>query len=332
VKTLEPERSSSEGDRLPRRRSSRRRLGDVVFRALSTTAGLVVFAVLVIVTAFLLIRAWPALRTAGIHFFTEKEWFPDAEPAKFGVAALVWGTVMSSVVALTIALPVAIGVALYSTQYATPFVGRWIGYLIELLAAVPSVVYGLWGVLFLVPRLAGVERWLARHAGFIPFFSDPNDLYGRSIFAASVILALMVLPIVAAVAREVFRLAPLELREGALGLGATRWEMIRMVVLPFGRSGLIGAAVLGLGRALGETIAVALVLSATFTISPHILVPGGNTIAANIATKFGESGSGGRPALIASGLLLFGVTLVVTLAARTLVSRRARLLEELARP
>jgi phosphate transport system permease protein len=332
VKTLEPERTPSADDRPPARRSSRTRLGDVVFRSLSTTAGLLVFVVLIIVTVFLLFRAWPALRTAGIHFFTEKEWFPDADPAKFGVAALVWGTVLSSLVALVIALPVAVGAALYSTQYARDVVGRWIGYLIELLAAVPSVVYGLWGVLFLVPRLTGVERWLAHHVGFIPLFSNPNGLYGRSIFAASVILAMMVLPIVAAVAREVFRQVPLELKEGALGLGATRWEMIRMVVLPFGRSGLIGAAVLGLGRALGETIAVALVLSATFTISPRILVPGGNTIAANIATKFGESGSGGRPALIASGLLLFAVTLVVTLAARTLVSRRARLFEELARP
>src|SRR5205814_3569792 len=140
------------------------------------TAGLVVFVVLIIVTVFLLFRAWPALETARRRFFTQKQWFPDADPPKFGVAALVWGTVLSSLVALIIALPVAVGVALYSTQYAREFVGRWIGYLIELLAAVPSVVYGLWGVLFLVPRLTGVERWLAHHAGFVPLFSNPNDL------------------------------------------------------------------------------------------------------------------------------------------------------------
>jgi len=303
-----------------------------VFRWLTTTAGMVVLGVLVVVTGFLLVRAWPALDRAGTRFFTETRWFPDTSPPHFGVAALAWGTLLSSALALLMAVPLALGAALYATQYARPVVGRWIGYLVELLAAVPSVVYGLWGVLFLVPRLGGLERWLAHNLGFIPLFHDPNDLYGRSIFAASVILALMVLPIIAAVAREVFRQVPDETKEAAFALGATRWEMIRTVVLPFGRSGVIGATVLGLGRALGETIAIALVLSATFDVNLHVLQPGGNTIAANIATKFGESGSGGREALIASGLLLFAITLIVTLAARVLVTRRARLLEELAHP
>ena len=280
-----------------------------------------VLVVLLIMTAFLLGRAWPAIRTAGGHFFTERQWFPDAVPARFGIAALVWGTLVSSVLALAVAVPVALGSALYVTEYARPAVGRWIGYLVDVLAAVPSVVYGLWGLLFLVPRMIPVQRFLADHLGFIPFFRNPDGVYGKSIFAASVVLALMVLPIVAAVSREVFRQVPRELREAALALGATRWEVIRTSVLPSSRSGMVGAIILGLGRALGETIAVALVLAATFDVDLRLLRPGGNTIAANIATRFGEAGDIGRSALIASGLVLFAITLAATVAARGVIRR-----------
>jgi phosphate transport system permease protein len=202
-------------------------------------------------------------------------------------------------------------------------VGRWIGYLVDVLAAVPSVVYGLWGLLFLVPRLVPVQRFLGDHLGFVPLFRNPDDVYGKSVFAAAVVLALMILPIVAAVSREVFRQVPLDLREAALALGATRWEVIRTSVLPSSRSGVVGAVILGLGRALGETIAVALVLASTFDIHTRILEPGGNTIAANIATKFGEAGDIGRSALIASGLILFAITLAATVAARGVIRRTA---------
>ena len=280
-----------------------------------------VVVVLLAMTVFLLARAWPAIRTAGESFFTEREWFPDAVPARFGIAALVWGTILSSVLALALAVPVALGSALYVTEYARPAVGRWIGYVVDVLAAVPSVVYGLWGLLFLVPRLVPVQRFLADHLGFLPFFRNPGDVYGKSVFAAAVVLALMILPIVAAVSREVFRQVPRDLREAALALGATRWEVIRTSVLPSSRSGVVGAVILGLGRALGETIAVALVLASTFDIHLRILEPGGNTIAANIATKFGEAGDVGRSALIASGLILFAITLAVTVAARGVISR-----------
>jgi phosphate transport system permease protein len=283
----------------------------------------VVLAVLLAMTAFLLVRAWPALRTAGTGFLTEREWFPDAVPARFGIAALLWGTLISSVLALLVAVPVALGSALYVTEYARPAVGRWIGYLVDVLAAVPSVVYGLWGLLFLVPRMVPAQRFLAEHLGFIPFFDNPDGIYGKSVFAASIVLALMVLPIVAAVSREVFRQVPRELREAALALGATRWEVIRTSVLPSSRSGVVGAVILGLGRALGETIAVALVLAATFDVNVHVLRPGGNTIAANIATKFGEAGAVGRSALIASGLVLFAVTLAATVVARGVIGRTA---------
>jgi len=241
------------------------------------------------------------------------------------VAALAFGTIVSSVLALAIALPVAIGSALFTTEIAGPRLGRWIGHLMDLLAAVPSVVYGLWGVAFLVPRLVPAEQWLDRTIGFIPVFHSRNGIYGRSLFAASVVLAIMILPIVAAIAREVFRQAPTTHREAAMALGATRWETIRFAVMPFSRSGLIGAAMLGLGRALGETIAVALVLAASFDIHWHLVEPGGNTIAANIATKFGEAGLLGREALIASGLVLFAITLAVNVAARLVVRRSGRL-------
>jgi phosphate transport system permease protein len=280
-----------------------------------------VVVVLLAMTVFLLGRAWPAVRTAGASFLTERQWFPDAEPAQFGIAALLWGTLISSLLALAVAVPVAIGSALYVTEYAKPVVGRWIGYLVDVLAAVPSVVYGLWGLLFLVPRLVPAQQFLADHFGFIPLFANPDDVYGKSVFAASVVLALMILPIVAAVSREVFRQVPSDLREASLALGATRWEMIRTSVLPPSRSGVVGAVILGLGRALGETIAVALVLASTYDIDLRILEPGGNTIAANIATKFGEAGDIGRSALIASGLVLFAITLAATVFARGVIRR-----------
>jgi len=294
-----------------------------VFRYVTTGVAGAVVIVLLAMTLFLLARAWPAVRTAGLGFLTEREWFPDATPARFGIAALLWGTLMSSILALAVAVPVAIGSALYVTEYARPAVGRWIGYLVDVLAAVPSVVYGLWGLLFLVPRLVPVQRFLADHFGFIPLFRNPDGIYGKSVFAAAVVLALMVLPIIAAVSREVFRQVPQELREAALALGATRWEVVRTSVLPPSRSGVVGAIILGLGRALGETIAVALVLASTFDIHLRILEPGGNTIAANIATKFGEAGEVGRSALIASGLVLFAITLAATVAARGVIRRTA---------
>lgn len=298
--------------------------GDRIFAGLSTGVSVLVLVLLAVMMVFLVEQAWPAFREAGGRFFTERQWFPDAPKPRFGVAALVWGTVVSSFLSLLIAVPVALGSALYVTEYARPVVGRWVGYLVDVLAAVPSVVYGLWGLYFLIPRMVGLQRWMGENLGFVPFLRNSDHLYGRSIFAASVVLALMVLPIVAAVTREVFRQVPDEMREAALALGATRWETIRLSVLPASRSGILGAVILGLGRALGETIAIALVLVVAFDINLHILHPGGNTVAANIATKFGEAGALGRPALIASGLMLFVITLAATAAARGVVRRTGR--------
>ena len=301
-----------------------RRRADMVFQAVSTGSGLLVLLVIAAIAAFLVMKAVPAFRDAGWRFFTERQWFPDNSPPTFGVAALVFGTVLSSVLAVVIAVPVAIGTALFTTELAPERIGRWFGYLVDLLAAVPSVVYGLWGIYFLVPRLIPLQVWMNEHLGFFPPFKSPNNTFGRSVFAASVVLAIMVLPIVAAITREVFRQVPRANREAALALGATRWEAIRMAVLPYSRSGVIGAVMLGLGRALGETIAIALVLASSFEIRLRIFEPGGNTIAANIATKFGEAGANGREALIASGLVLFAITLIVNVIARAVVHRSGR--------
>jgi phosphate transport system permease protein len=258
---------------------------------------------------------------AGWDFFTEKNWQPDANPAVFGIAALVWGTLLSSFLSLVVAVPVSIGCALLLVEVAPPAISRPIGYVIELLAAVPSVVYGLWGVYVLVPRLIPFEKWLNQYFGWIPFFKNPSGLYGRSMFVAIVILTVMVLPIIVSLARDILRSVPQADREAAMALGATKWEVIRMAVLPYARGGITGSVMLGLGRALGETIAVAMVLSATFVITVQILPPGGNTIAANIATKFGEAGPVGQEALVASGLVLFIITLAVNMIARFFVGR-----------
>jgi phosphate transport system permease protein len=296
-------------------------LGDTVFAGLTTGSALAVIVLIVAIAGFLLIKAVPAFSRGGFGFLTHRAWFPDDPKSTFGIAALAFGTVLSSVVALILAVPVALGTALFLTEVAPGRAGRWAGHLIDLLAAVPSVVFGLWGVYYLVPRLNPAERQIDRFIGFIPIFHSRNGIYGRSMFAAAVVLAIMILPIVTAISREMFRQVPTAHKEAALALGATRWETIRYAVLPYSRSGVVGAVMLGFGRALGETIAVALVLAATFTINPHLFEPGGNTIAANVATKFGEAGAHGREALIASGLVLFAITLVVNVLARGVVYR-----------
>jgi len=300
-----------------------RRWSELTFRSLCSGGSLFVLLLIAAIALFLVVRAAPALHRAGWHFFTERQWFPDDPKARFGIAALAFGTVLSSLLALLMAVPVALGTALFLTELAPGRVGRAIGSLVDLLAAVPSVVYGLWGVFVLVPTLIPVERWFNDNVGFVPLFDNRFGTYGRSVFAASVVLAVMVLPIVAAISREIFGQVPQANREAAVALGATRWETIRLAVLPYGRSGIVGAVMLGLGRALGETIALALTLGSVYAVNFDLLGPGGNTIAANIANRFGEAGDAGRGALIASGLVLFAITLVVNIVARSVVYRTA---------
>ena len=239
------------------------------------------------------------------------------------IAPLVFGTILSAVIALVVATPLAVGVALFITHYAPRRLAQPLGYLVDLLAAVPSIVYGLWGAAVLGPASVGVARWLNEWFGWLPFFAGPVSATGRTMLVAGLVLAVMILPIITAVSREVFRQTPTLHEEAALALGATRWEMIRMAVLPFGRSGVISGAMLGLGRALGETMAVAIVLSVSGAVTFNLIGSGNpSTIAANIALQFPESSGVAVNVLITSGLVLFVITLLVNALARHVVSRR----------
>jgi phosphate transport system permease protein len=301
-----------------------RRGTDLLFRRLALGAAGLTVLLIIGIGAFLILEAIPALRDNTGSFFSTKTWFPNSSPPVFGIAAIAFGTLLSSVLALALAVPVAVGVALFISTYAPRRLAIPLGYVVDLLAAVPSVVYGLWGALFLNQYVIDFSGWLEKYFGWIPLFSTGSGRgpYGKSILLAGIVLAVMVLPITAAISREVFLQVPSDHKEAALALGATRWEMVRTAVLPYGRPGVIAASMLGLGRALGETIAVALVLAANYDINFHLLEPAGNTIAANIALQFAEAGSTGRGALIASGLALFVITLIVNYAARAVIARR----------
>jgi phosphate transport system permease protein len=298
--------------------------GDRIFRFISAAAAASVLAILGLVALFLCLEAWPALRGAGFSFLTTFEWNPDGTPAHFGIAALVYGTAMIAVIALVVAVPVAVGSALFVNEYAPARLGRPLVTLLDLLAAVPSLIYGMWGLYYLQPLLMGPSRWLTDHLGFIPFFHTNRPVFGSSMFIAGIVVGLMVLPIIASVTREVLSQAPRAVCEAALALGGSRWGMIRTVILPFGRSGIVGAAMLGLGRALGETIAIALILAFNFKITTEVLSPGGGSIAGLIANNFGEAGEAQRHALIAAGLALFVITLIVNTVARLIVNRTSK--------
>jgi phosphate transport system permease protein len=306
---------------VPKRRMSTGRMGDRLFGAAARGSGIFLLVIMASIAAFLIWQAIPALRADKVNFITSQDWSPNGATARFGIAQLAFGTMISSVLALLLAGPVAIGIALFIAYYAPRRLANGLGYIVDLLAAVPSVIYGLWGLQFFVTKMAHVAQFLHDYFGWIPLFGG-DAVGGRSLLTAAVVLAIMILPIISSITREVFLQVPQANIEAALALGSTRWEMIRMAVLPFGRSGMVSASMLGLGRALGETIAVAMVLSTASGISWHILRDGGNTFAANVANTFGEATNIGRGALIASGLVLFVITLVVNMAARAVVARR----------
>ncbi|WP_406040307.1 phosphate ABC transporter permease subunit PstC [Micromonospora sp. NBC_00898] len=314
------------GGALPRRQKFG---AETIFRLLTMAAGSMVLITIVAIAVFLVVKAVPALRANTVGFFTFDGWFPNDPEPKFGIGALAFGTVLSSALALLVAVPVALGIALFLTHYAPRRLGTTLGLLIDLLAAVPSVVFGLWGRDYLVGPVTDLSVWLNKYFGWIPIFGGDGP-FGRSVLLGSLVLAIMVLPIVTSLSREVFLQTPTANEEAALALGSTRWEMIRTAVLPYGRPGVIGAVMLGLGRALGETIALALTLSFAYNISFNVLENGGNSIAANIAVKFGEANATGRGALIASGLVLFVITLIVNMTARAIIYRRREFTESAA--
>lgn len=295
------------------------------FNAITMGAGIAVLVLLVLVGVFLLIQSSEAISETGIlRFLTRTEWRTDVQPPAIGVMGLLTGTVLVALVAVIVAVPLSVLCALAITEYSTARRRRWLIGVVDLLAAVPSLLFGLWGFLFLSDKMVPISRWLSQNLGFIPFFdTEKNASLTGSIFIAGVVVALMVLPIITSVTREVFSQTPPGEKEAALALGGTRWGMIRAVVLPYGRGGIIGGSMLGLGRALGETIAVALLLPQvpqTIGESIHILQNGGATVSGFIANRAGAD-SFTVSGLMAAGLVLFIITLATNMIASVVVSR-----------
>jgi phosphate transport system permease protein len=301
------------------------RRGDRLFSGLATGSGWFVVVVIGAIGLFLLLQAVPALLADHANFLTSREFATDdPNDLRFGILDLLAVTVEVSVYSLVLAMPVGLGIALFLTQYAPRRLARPMAYLVDLLAAVPSIIFGLWGLLVLAPVIRPVAVWLNAELGWIWLFSrgSVGPELGSNLFTAGIVLAVMLLPIITAITREVFQRTPRAQVEGALALGATRWEVIRMTVLPFGRAGYVSASMLGLGRALGETVALMIVLSGTAKAFSGSLFDGGATFASKIALSFAELNSPlSAGAYIAAGLVLFVLTFAVNAAARWIVNR-----------
>jgi len=289
------------------------RAGDSIFSGLSLGAGVLILAVLAAVALFLFLQALPTFQapaedvTGGAGFWSY-------------IWPMVIGTVIAAVIALVVATPIGVLVALYISHYAPARIAKPVGYVIDLLAAIPSVIYGAWGTTVLASALVPFYDWLTENLGFVPIFAGPASQTGKTMLTAGIVLAIMILPIITAMSRELFVQTPRLHEEAALALGATRWEMIRMTVLPFARPGIISSVMLALGRALGETMAVALVLSSG-PLTASLVQSGNQTIAAEIALNFPEAYGLRLSELIAAGLILFVITLVVNMIARAIIAR-----------
>jgi phosphate transport system permease protein len=296
---------------------AKQRPGDRIFSTSTSVAGVLILVALAAVAVFLLAESVPAVVSEP------GELRADADNFWSFVAPLAFGTVWAAAIALAIAFPISIGIALFISHYAPRRIAQGLGYIIDLLAAVPSVVFGLWGIKVLAPLVTPFYQWLTENLGWIPLFTPPASGTGRTILTVGIVLAVMIIPIITAISREIFLQTPVLHEEAALALGATRWEMIQMAVLPFARPGIISAAMLGLGRALGETMVVAMVLSPAVLIT-FVLTGSANssTIAGNIALNFPEAHGIHVNALIASGLVLFVITLLINSIARIVVNRR----------
>ena len=309
---------------VPRRVVARVSAGDRVFRGVLRAAGLAVLVITGMILAFLILRSLSALKVAGLSFFSTSGFFRGTNLANIG--ALLPDTVLIALIALIIAVPVGVATAVYISEYAPPALRRVFISVIDLMAAIPSIVFALFGLFFLMPRILGLDSWLARHLGFVPLlhFRLPftASSFAGSTFIAGAVVSVMVVPIITSLSRQVFSQAPQGEREAAYALGSTRWGMVRAVVLPFGRAGVIGASMLGLGRALGETIAVSFLLSPpTYTFNYHVLEGGGNSITAEIANQIFSQGANGISALFAFGLVLFLMTLIVNALASIVINR-----------
>ncbi len=309
----------------PREISTRPRFSDRVFRAIVTAGGLSSLAILGLITIFLGYRSFEVLRQEGISFITEADWSITTDDAgnviesNFGLSAMLVGTVLSAFIAVVIALPISVFAALFLNFYAPNWLKKFLISLIDVMAAFPSILFGIWGFLVLMPSVEYWAKLINHYLGFIPAFSVNPYIFTRSPFVAGVVLAIMIIPIITSVSREIFAQAPLDRIQAAYALGATRWAMIKAVVIPHGRSGVIGGAMLGLGRAMGETVAVFTVLNIVFQVNWHMLLGAGGNVASLIILKFGEASPYEIKALMAAGLVLFLLTLIVNAIADLIV-------------
>ncbi len=307
--------TTNAGQLLAAASGERRRRGDRVFGNVAVIGAVTVLALLAGVAIFLVTEGFPAITASSSEL-------PHGETFINYVAPLAFGTAMAGVLAMVVAVPLAVAVALFITHIAPPRIALWLGFVVDLLAAIPSIIYGLWGIFVLGPAAVPAMKWLEEKLGFIPIFEGPASITGRTMLVVGLVLAVMILPIVSAVAREVFAQTPRKLQEGAQALGATRWEMIKTTVLPFGKSSVISGAMLGLGRALGETMAVAIILSVSGGVTFNLISQANpSTIAANIALNFPESSGIAINLLIATGLVLFVITLATNFFARWIIAR-----------
>ena len=296
--------------------SARPRIGDRIFSNLTLFFAVGILLILAGLLIVLNIDAWPAIQKFGIAFITSISWDPVRE--EFGALPAIYGTLLSSLIGLLVAIPISLGSAIFLSELAHEWISRPVSFLIEMLAAIPSVIIGLWGLFVMVPFIREpVEKWLGSNLGFLPFFQGPP--FGVGFLSAGIILAIMIIPIITAISRDVMHAVPSTQREAMLALGATHWEMITRAVLPYCRSGLVGAVILGLGRALGETMAVTMVIGNSYKLTLSLFSPGA-TIASKVASEFSEaSGDLYIGSLIILAMVLFCITLLVNIIARLLV-------------
>lgn len=308
----------------PREITTKPRRSDLIFRAIVTGGGFTSLLVLGLITFFLGFRGWHILQEAGFHFLTGVQWVSaDAEagtPSNYGIGAMLAGTFVIALIGLIVAAPLAIGVSLFLTYYAPDFLKRPLSLIIDVMAAIPSIVYGLWGYFVLMPHAIYWAKLLHRYFSWIPIFEMKDPVFLRSPFVAGLVLSIMIIPIMTSVTREVFAQTPLDRVQAAYALGATKWSMIKAVVFPYGRSGMIGGAMLGLGRAMGETVAVYTVLNITYRYNFEVLFSAGGSVASMIVAKFGEASDLEIDALMAAGFVLFVSTLLVNLLANSIVN------------
>ncbi|SJM71633.1 phosphate ABC transporter permease subunit PstC [Gulosibacter sp. 10] len=304
------------------KRSTVRRVGDVVFKTISTTSGAIILAILAAVFTFLLIQGAPAVFSPTDHDSGNDSF--RAEAGGFGgyIGPLVFGTVWSSLLAMLLALPIGISVALFISHFSSRRMRGAFGFVVDMLAAVPSVVFGLWGILVFAPIAGPLYQWLGQYLQWIPLFSGTPLASGRNMMTAVIVLAIMILPIITSLTREIFLQTPRLHEEASLALGATRWEMVNQAVFPYARSGIFASAILALGRALGETMAVAMVLSASGMVTFELLTSqNSQTIAGQIANQYPEASGMNSATLIAGGLVLFAITLIVNSIGRLIIAR-----------